>query len=120
MGNLVVMPWPPKELSPNARVHWSKRAKAAKKTRSDAFYLCAEAKLLMPEFTEKLHLQINFYPPSRRSVDDDNMLIRCKNYRDGIADYLGVDDKCFVSHPRVMQFDGDKNGRVEITITAGV
>jgi hypothetical protein len=24
------LPWPPKELSPNARVHWAKKSKAAK------------------------------------------------------------------------------------------
>ena len=32
----LVLPWPAKELSPNARVHWSKRSRAAKLQRADA------------------------------------------------------------------------------------
>jgi hypothetical protein len=30
MKNKVVLPWPPKELSPNSTLHWSKKAKKKK------------------------------------------------------------------------------------------
>ena len=36
---MIDLPWPPKELSPNARVHWTKKAKAAKAYRLECFIL---------------------------------------------------------------------------------
>ena len=113
----VVLSWPPKELSPNARVHWSKKAKAAKKQRSDAHLIALAAGWNRLQFPPgRLHLWIDFYPPTRRWPDDDNMLARLKPARDGIADALGIDDKRFVSHPLVIQ-EARKGGEVRIRIT---
>ena len=113
----LVLPWPPKELSPNARVHWAVKSGAAKRQRRDA---CIAVKLAgwnaaaLPE--GRLHLWIDFYPPTRRLPDDDNMLSRMKPARDGIADALGIDDRRFVSHPFVHS-KPHKGGEVRIRIT---
>lgn len=115
----LVLPWPSKDLSPNARVHWSRKAKAAKQARSDAKGLTqffGWNKLALPD--GPLHLWITFHPPTRRLPDDDNMLTRFKPSRDGIADALGIDDKRFVSHPYVSD-KPRKGGEVRVRITGG-
>lgn len=115
----LVLPWPSRELSPNARGHWSHRAGAAKSARAEAYLVAIEAgwkRAVLPE--GRLHLWITFHPPTRRLPDDDNMLARFKPARDGIADALGVDDKVFVSHPYVSD-EPRKGGQVVVRITGG-
>ena len=112
----VVLPWPPKVLSPNARVHWSVKSKSAKAYRMACFTLCREAKLAAPEHEGRLHLWLDFYPPDRRPRDDDNMIASFKSGRDGIADALDIDDKRFICHPMVLEQLG---GMVKISVTAG-
>ena len=85
------LPWPHKDLSPNGRVHWARKAKATKAARYLAGVLTMGAgwqSVALPD--GRLHLWIDFYPPTKRLPDDDNMLSRCKAYRDGIADALGI------------------------------
>ena len=88
----VTLPWPPKELSPNARVHWRVLAKAKKAYREACAWTAREqgARRIEPG---KLNLSLVFYPPSRRAYDLDNALARMKSGLDGLADVLGVDDK---------------------------
>ncbi len=90
----VEFPWPPKELSPNRRDHWSKRQRAAKWAREYAWYATTKAGG-RPTKATKFKKSITFYPPNRRRVDEDNLRIRCKSFVDGIADVLGVDDTLF-------------------------
>jgi crossover junction endodeoxyribonuclease RusA len=93
--NQVLLPWPPKVLSPNARAHWRARSKAAK----DYRYICAMtaklAGLAAPE--GRLLLVIEFMPPNRARRDDDNLIAAFKSGRDGLADALKVDDSLFVT-----------------------
>jgi Holliday junction resolvase RusA-like endonuclease len=115
----LTLPWPSKDLSPNGRVHWARKAKAAKAARADANLLTIAAgwpQCVLP--SGRLHLWLDFYPPTKRLPDDDNMLSRCKAYRDGIADALGIDDKRFVSHPWVKN-EVRKGGQVVVRITGG-
>jgi len=91
----MTLPWPPKELSPNARVHWRQKHKHAKAYRR-ACGLIALA-LDAPRLSGKKYFWITFCPPNRRSYDDDNLVARFKAGRDGIADGLGIDDKNFVT-----------------------
>ena len=115
----LVLPWPSKDLSPNARIHWSRRAKAAKAARHEAYLLAVAAGWPSLKFADgRIHLWIDFYPPTRRMPDDDNLLSRFKPARDGIADALGVDDRLFVSHPYVHPTPR-KGGEVRIRITGG-
>ncbi len=112
----ITLPWPPKQLSPNAREHWSVKAKYAKAYRMTCFALCIEAKLQKPETAGRLHLWVDFFPPDRRGRDDDNMVAAFKAGRDGIADALGIDDKRFICHPFVSDEIG---GMVKISVTSG-
>lgn len=113
----LVLPWPHKDLSPNARVHWARKAKAAKAARAAghiAVKVAGWRRERMP--AGRLHLFIDFYPPTKRLPDDDNMLARFKPYRDGIADALGMDDKLFISHPLV-KGEPRKDGEVRVRWT---
>lgn len=87
----ITLPWPPKELSPNARLHWSKLARAKKAYRAACAWSAKEQGASRIE-ADKLHLSLTFYPPTRRAFDLDNALARMKSGLDGLADVLGVDD----------------------------
>lgn len=88
----VTLPWPPKELSPNARVHWAVLAKAKRAYRAEC---ASQARIqgVAQAKVQKLHLALVFYPPTRRLFDLDNALARMKSGLDGLADVLGVDDR---------------------------
>lgn len=114
--NTVTLPWPPKQLSPNARTHWRAKAPITKAYRAECAWLCKAAKLTAPETDGRIHLWIDFYAPDRRHRDDDNLVASFKSGRDGIADALGIDDKRFVCHPFVRDEIG---GKVVVRLTAG-
>ena len=86
----VVLPWPCRELSPNARVHWAKKARVAKNYRAVAHTMAR--KVLWPVNLEIARVVIEFYPPDNRRRDLDNMLASMKPAIDGIAAAIGVDD----------------------------
>jgi len=88
---MLVLPWPPKELSPNARVHRLVKAKAAKAYRHACRALTKEAKLV----PAGMHLKITFVPPTRQPRDLDNCLASIKSGLDGVADALGLNDRAF-------------------------
>jgi len=114
---MIKLPWPDKALSPNGRSHWSTKAKAAKRARSDAFHLAREAGYDTRTFADyggTLHLWIDYYAKTRNYPDADNCLSASKAYLDGIADALGVNDRRFVPHPFVKAETG---GKVVIRIT---
>lgn len=94
----VVLPWPPRELSPNARVHWSKKAKAAKRYKLACWALAKEAKAAV-DWDGPVHLWITFHTPSRRTNDVDNCVAAIKSGLDGLALALGINDSRFVLHP---------------------
>lgn len=93
---MIVLPWPPSELSPNARCHFRVSAPIRKKYRADC-YLLAKASGTKAPTTEKLLWLVEFFPPDRRHYDDDNLLSRIKAARDGVAEALGVNDRRFVT-----------------------
>ena len=114
--NEIVLPWPDRALHPNARCHWSRKAKAAKAARMVGFVLARQAgwrSLSLPD--GDIHLRIEGYPPVVRKRDADGLLSSCKPALDGIADSLGIDDSRFVPHPRVMP-EIRKGGEVRIWI----
>lgn len=94
----LTLPWPPKDLSPNARVHWTKRSKAAKAYRKECGWHVVAAGP-RPKFAPSglITLDIEFVEPDKRYRRDlDNMLASIKAGIDGIADALGVNDRRFV------------------------
>lgn len=87
---MLILPWPHRNLSPNARTHWSAKARSSAKAKSDAFY-ATKASGLKP-FT-RFHL--TFCPPDNRRRDLDNLIASSKAALDGMAKAMGVDDAAF-------------------------
>ena len=85
----VTLPWPPKDLNPNVRLHWSKKAKAAAMYRNACHALTLEAGLRGIPWEGDVHVWIDFYPPDKRHRDDDNMIAAFKSGRDGVAEAGG-------------------------------
>lgn len=85
---MITLPWPPRELLPNARVHFRKKSDAARKYKADCV-------LLTPKTIEGTHLSMTFCPPDKRRRDLDNMLASFKVGVDAIAQVMGVDDYHF-------------------------
>ena len=112
---VVYLDWPPAALSPNARGHWSKRAKAAKQYRADCHHLTLISKIKV-DWPGAVYLCVTFYPPDKRSRDDDNLIAGFKAGRDGIADALGIDDKRFIVHHRIGAYP-EKGGKVRVALS---
>lgn len=112
-GLMITLPIPPKELSPNARVHWAVKAKHAKASRQIAAMLGKQAG--SPKYT-RANVRIVWYKPTKRSRDSDNSLAMCKSFCDGLAD-AGIikNDSGFRFMP--IEFMVDKsNPRIEIYV----
>jgi crossover junction endodeoxyribonuclease RusA len=92
---VIVLPWPPKELNPNSRVHHQVLAKHKKQYKEVCWALVKESKVLPPD-TPKIHLGILFVPPNRQRRDLDNCLAAMKAGIDGLASAWGIDDNRFM------------------------
>ena len=113
----LTLPWPAKALSSNARVHWTRKAKATAKARAVAFYTAKAAKV-QPD--PAASLTITAHPPDRRRRDVQNFPALCKAAIDGIADAMGVDDNGFrVRFPEAFA-EPRKGGAVVIEIGVAV
>ena len=116
----LVLPLPPKELSPNARVHWRVKAASTKQTRLLAHSIAAgtliAARRKAPGW-KRAEVQITYSAKRRRWPDPDNLLASMKASIDGMTDAgLFADDRGLVHLPPVLALDR-KSPRVEITIT---
>ena len=114
----VRLPWPPKQLSPNARVHWSVKNRHAQQQKESAWALTQHAKrgfISAPSWTHNVRLTFN--PPDRRRRDLDNMLAMMKPALDGIAMALGTDDQHFTL--TLERGEPTKGGEVVAVITEG-
>lgn len=100
------LPWPPKELSPNAGTgwHWSRKHKIGKKYKNDCGWAILNHKHsgdlpLIASRDRRLVLHITFHPPTRHRNDKDNLIARFKYGQDAIAGQADLDDSKFeVSH----------------------
>lgn len=118
----IVLPWPHKNLTPNAkrRLHWSKYQPHTKRARNDAFLLTKGWIARHPDARvdpdNSLALRVSFYPPDRRRRDHDGMIGTIKAAMDGISSALGVDDNQF----RISYHfhEPEAPGRVEVEILA--
>ncbi|UOF76778.1 rus-a like endodeoxyribonuclease [Caudoviricetes sp.] len=88
----VMLPWPDKLLSPNARTHWAKKAEAAKGYRQLSNVLTRRAMGGDALQGQAAHLDIVFHPPTHTRRDLDNCLSSIKSGLDGIADAIRMDD----------------------------
>lgn len=90
---MIELPWPPKELHPNARVHFHTKARIYRGYREDAYWLTEKSGAEWGEGSARL--RIMFHPPDRRKRDLDGMISAIKAGIDGIADALKVNDHLF-------------------------
>lgn len=114
---MIMLPWPPSILSPNARAHWSAKSKAAKAYRTLCGWHTKSGNVVI-DWEGTVHMWITFYPPDKRHRDDDNCVSSFKNGRDGIADALGINDKRFRIHPW-LSTETVKGGAVRVAFTNG-
>lgn len=91
---IVTYPWMPKQLNPNARVHYQVYNKWFQDYKYATCLLTQEAKL--PTVCgDKIWLGITFYKPDKRRRDLDNCLSAFKAGLDGISLATGIDDSKF-------------------------
>ena len=94
----IVLGWPPSDLSPNARLHWAKLARAKKHYRQACLSVTKEQLKKYGkcnDLPERLVLEMTFIPRDRRSYDRDNLVARMKSGIDGLSDALRINDKRF-------------------------
>lgn len=102
----------------NVREHWAKRASRAKQQRLTCW---AELKAVDhgPRLLGRVAVTLTRIAP--RALDDDNLRGALKACRDGVADWLGVDDR----HPCVQWAYGQAKGeprqygvRIQVEVAA--
>ncbi|MBV6304918.1 endonuclease [Candidimonas humi] len=104
---ILELPWPPKELSPNARVHWAKKAAAAKRYKRICWTITKAAK--GDRIQGRRRVDLRFYPKTPRRRDEDNLIGWMKYGLDGIALALGIDDSQFqIAPPEVYPATGSE------------
>ena len=120
----IELPWPAKELSPNARGHWAKQARFKKGARELAHWTVLENgwskfsnwTTQIPYPSRNLPITLTFCPPDKRRRDLDNAIASFKASQDGIADALGIDDSKWAVSYR--WGDPVKGGRVLVELAA--
>jgi len=116
------LPWPPRELSPNARVHRMQRARVARQYRQDCAWATVEAMggiHRCPRVTgTALELVAEFRMPDRRWRDADNLLASIKPAIDGVCDATGINDRAF--HRVIVERVAQGDGIVRLTIREAV
>ncbi|MFC3338797.1 hypothetical protein [Paracandidimonas soli] len=94
----ITLPCVDPELMPNRKngKHWASTQSAKVRARQDGYMATQSAlgrnKLLL---SKTVPLKVTFVMPDNRHRDLDNMLAASKASLDGIAQALGIDDKCF-------------------------
>lgn len=88
----IELPYPPAGLNPNARFHWAKKARLAKKFQADCIVLLQQHK---KELAGRDTFSLTFCPPDNRARDLDNALSAMKHGLDALAMVCGVDDSKF-------------------------
>ncbi len=87
----IVLPLPPKTLSPNGRSHHFRKGKAVKEARNIAKLVTLAALGGQPAPAINTY-SLHFFFPTAARRDDDNAAASFKSYRDGISDALRIDD----------------------------
>lgn len=113
----ITLPLPPRELHPNARVHFMARAKQTKSYRFHAAVVVRQTRVGVAERWKTATVQATFYFKDKRRRDKDGMLSSLKASFDGLADAgLIADDSGLTHLPVIVKLD-KKNPRVELIVT---
>lgn len=118
----LTLPWPPRDLSPNARLHWAKLAKAKKSFRFACWLATREQmraqRIRLSHVPSRIALAVQFVRPDRRGYDRDNLLARMKAGLDGLASALDFDDRQIEAITFSVADEPVKGGEVRITLSA--
>lgn len=87
----IELPLPPKELSPNARVHWSVRARATREAIDQVFAAVLEQGG-KPRSFDHATVTMTFVVPNKRRRDKQNLIGASKAYIDGLVGTVIKDD----------------------------
>ena len=116
----IELPWPHKDLSPNARICYMALARLRKEAKNTAFMFARKAmhasKVGHVRPAGKINVQLVPVPPTRASQDEDNLLAKMKAALDGIALAMKVDDKKFHFLEQVW-LPAKKPGRVIVRVS---
>ena len=88
---IVIDGFPPRDASPNARVHYMK-LHSIKKAQGELMTGLILAQGIPDKPMEKAHLTITFESKDKRRRDIDNLLASCKAYIDALVPDVIVDD----------------------------
>jgi crossover junction endodeoxyribonuclease RusA len=107
--------FPPHQLNPNKRLHWSK---VASYKRTYKAIWCAQLQPHKAALKGKTQFNISFIPPDKRIRDVDNIVAACKTLCDSLSLVCGVDDSKFrIMWPREF-LPAEKGGFVLIEVIA--
>ena len=121
--------WPPRGLSPNARLNVFSKNNLFQRAKLEAFQACrlamiqANVHAIIPKGGKSLqtggHLNMTLIctPPLLRYHDEDNLIANCKAYFDGISEAAQINDHLF--HFREQAWlapDPEKRGRLDIVL----
>ena len=113
---VIVLPLPPRELSPNARPHYMAKARAVKCYRETAYLSSLAERPFRPLHAARVTAR--FFFRTRRRRDRDNLLASLKPAFDGIADARVVANDAGMIHMPVEQYADRTDPRVEIVVEA--
>jgi crossover junction endodeoxyribonuclease RusA len=110
----IELPWPDKALSPNGRVHWARKAKAAKKQRE---WACVAATAAMrsarwPKGLRDALTRVTFVVTQDRKRDRDNFAAMLKSAWDGCAEAGVIENDCGFTHAPPQFVKGKAKGVV--------
>ena len=91
----ISLPWPDRNLTPNARIHWRPKAVLTAEALEAGYWITkADAPYGLFDWTvwKRISAQYTFYPPDRRRRDQDNYAAGMKAYQDGICDAMKIND----------------------------
>lgn len=114
----ITIPLPPKEVRPNARCHWTAKARHTAAYRRMAHWNTLTAMGSgIPERWLKAKVNIKAYFPTARHLDPDNLIASLKAAFDGIADAGVVTNDKGLWPERPDIYKDAKNPRIELTVT---
>lgn len=114
----IELPLPPRELSPNARVHWSVRNRATQEAK-DLVVCAVLEQQARGKPLDHATVKLTFIKPRRGRRDKDNLIAAAKPYMDGLV-LAGVivDDNSDVidtPEPEIIYQKGISKTIIEVT-----